>query len=102
MALNINQLNSSLADAFSQAMYKFIEINQENVRRVKNGENPVDLSQKSISEASKVFSDVASPAIQNFIKSADITISSGGVTVITSPSGGPATNASPTSPAIIS
>lgn len=102
MALDINKLNSSLADAFSKAMYKFIEINNENIVRVQNGENPIDLSEKSISEASMIFSNVASPAIQDFIKSAEIIISPGGVTVVTSPSGGPATNTNPTSPAIIS
>jgi hypothetical protein len=100
MALNVDQLNSSLASAFSQAMYKFLEINQENIERVKNGENPVDLSNKSITEASKVFSDVASPAIQSFIKSATIIIPIGGVFVATP--AGPATNPAPTAPAQIS
>jgi hypothetical protein len=100
MALNIKELNSSLAEAFSQAMYKFIEINKENVERAKNGEDPVDLSSKSIEEASRTFSDVASPAIQSFIKNATIIIPTGGISVVTTT--GPATNIAPTLPAQIS
>ncbi len=86
-------LSAQLTNAFSAAMYKFIEISAQ-----PNSNDGVDKSDLAISAASATFADQASTAIDAYIKSGSVTTT---VTTVVATSGGPGTGVGTGTGAII-
>lgn len=95
MPLVPNTLNAALEQAFDKAMFVFAET----IANSPQGTNVADKARKA---AAKLFANLATPAIDAYIKSATITIPPGQVisaTTTTGPALGATTAPSP--PAII-
>lgn len=87
-------LNAALEEAFDKAMFVFAET----IANSPQGTNVADNARKA---AAKTFANLATPAIDLYIKSATIVVPPGQVVVAPPPAGTGATT-SPSPPAIIS
>jgi hypothetical protein len=96
MPLIKNTLEPVLEEAFSKAMEVFIE-------SVKASPAGTDVSENARNAAAKVFAQIATDAIDSYIKSATIIVQPGQIVTAAS-AAGPVTGAttSPSSPATIS
>lgn len=86
-------LNLALEQAFDKAMFVFAET-------IANSPQGTDVADDARKAAAKVFADIATPAIDLYIKSATITIPPGQLVVAPPPAGAGSTT-TPSLPAII-
>ncbi len=93
MPLIPKTLNVALEEAFNKALLVFAET-------IKNNPPGVDVSDNARNLAAKTFANIATPAIDLYIKSQTIIIPPGQAVVAPPPSGA-GTTIAPSSPAII-
>ena len=86
-------LNLALEQAFDKAMFVFAET-------IANSPQGTDVADDARKAAAKVFADIATPAIDLYIKSATITIPPGQL-VVAPPPAGTGSTTTPSLPAII-
>jgi hypothetical protein len=86
-------LNLALEQAFDKAMFVFAET-------IADSPQGTDVADDARKAAAKVFADIATPAIDLYIKSATITIPPGQLVVAPPPAGAGSTT-TPSLPAII-
>lgn len=88
-------LNLALEEAFDKAMFVFAET-------IANSQPGTDVADEARQAAAKVFANIATPAIDLYIKSATITVPPGQLVVTAgSPTNQTGSTTTPSAPAII-
>ena len=102
MPLVPQTLNTALDDAFNKAMLMYTTVIESAIKDPSKV-NPEEISKTAREKAAKTFADIATPAIDSYIKTATIIVPPG--QVIAGSGGGPApvvgSTTSPSQPASI-
>lgn len=94
MPLVSQTLNTALVQAFDKAMLMYTTVIESAIKDPTNV-NPEEISKTAREEAAKTFAEIATPAIDAYIKSATVTVPPGQV-VLSASAAGPVTGATTT------